>query len=330
MGRIEKLKRQLINEANIRILLGEQGRDKSTESDDNILGNYSTTTLDQCAYYAIEKFEEHYGNPNGESMGDNYFEGNYEKFDKIINSRVSKLTPNVWGSLSNKDKMQLWSFMYNSDSDTNDKYRWLAVLDLTANSNMSEFDEGYTMNIIGNFESTEWNDAVTRVNDNSNWDSSKLRKMIDGQYKTYDPTKYTNTWSYRPDTLDEMYDECTGTTNNSESEETPSIYDDGDIEDFDIDIVDKPTTITFNDVADARLSLSGLSKDTYGSATINGNTITITKDGDTTTKVSGVWDNISEDNLKNRLSKMEEIYGYESISDIIKIKGFWFVVLKTE
>jgi len=183
-------------------------RNKSTESDNHILGKYDAATLDKCGYYAIEKFEEHYGNAQGGSMGDAYFDGNYKKFDELIKKRVKDLTPNVWNSLSKKDKMQLWSFMYNSDSGNVDKYRWLAILDLTANENINDFDEPYTMNIIGNKGSKEWNNAVQRVNSYSGWDSNKLKKMIDGQYKTYNPTIYSNTWCYRPNTLEEMYNEC--------------------------------------------------------------------------------------------------------------------------
>tara|TARA_B100000963_G_scaffold56536_1_gene44578 strand:+ start:1073 stop:1990 length:918 start_codon:yes stop_codon:yes gene_type:complete len=291
-----------------RVILKEQGRDKSTESDDNILGKYDANTLDNCGYYAIEKFEEHYGNEQGGGMGDTYFEGNYKKFDELIKKRVNDLTPNVWNSLSSKDKMQLWSFMYNSDSRNVDKYRWLAVLDLTANENIIEFDESYTMNIINKKGSTQWNNAVQRVNSHSGWDSNKLKKMIDGQYETYNPDRYANTWSYRPTTLEEMYNECIGSTVNNEVEDN--------------------LTITFNDLGDARDQLLALPKDNYGSATIKGNTITITKDGDTITGISGIFDP-SEDNLRyNRLTDLKNKYGYEAISDIVKVGSLWFVVLK--
>ena len=297
-----------------RVILWEQGRDKSTESDVNILGKYGANTLDNCGYYAIEKFEEHYGNAQGGSMGDTYFDGNYINFDKVIQKRVNDLTPNVWNSLTNKDKMQLWSFMYNSDSGNVDKYRWLSVLDLTANENISEFDESYTMNIIGNKGSKQWNNAVQRVNSHSGWDSNKLKKMIDGQYKTYDPTKYANTWSYRPSTLEEMYNECSGSTVNDENENE----------------VEDNLTIIFNGVEDGRKQLKLQPKDNYGDATIDGNTITISKDGDTTTAISGIFDNISEDNLNQRLTDIKNEYGYEVISDIVKVGNYWFVVIKTE
>ena len=134
--------------------------------------------------------------------------------------------------------------------------------------------------------------------------------MIDGQYKTYNPTKYANTWSYRPTTLEEMYNECSGSTVNKENE------------------VEDNLTITFNGVKDARNQLKyELPRDNYGSATIKGNTITITKDGDTTTGISGIFDP-SEDNLYNRLTDMKNKYGYEAISDIVKVGSLWFVVLK--
>tara|TARA_Y100001937_G_C7028848_1_gene289110 strand:- start:57 stop:860 length:804 start_codon:yes stop_codon:yes gene_type:complete len=90
----------------------------------------------------------------------------------------------------------------------------------------------------------------------------------------------------------------------------------------------KPITITFNDLGDARDQLLALPKDNYGSATIKGNTITITKDGDTITGISGIPDNISEDTLKQRLTDMKNKYGYEVMSDIVKVGSLWFVVLK--
>ena len=187
------------------------GRNKSTESDEHIMPSYKAITLDKCGYYAIEKFEEHYGNPEGKSMGENYFDGNYKKFDTLIFNRVNDLAPNVWDNLSGKDKMQLWSFMYNSDSGDKDKYRWLAILDLVANKKMSEFDESYTMKIIGKKGSKDWEKAKHRVNSNTDWNSDKLKKMIDGQYKTYNHITYKKTWSYRPRTLEEMYNECSNT-----------------------------------------------------------------------------------------------------------------------
>jgi len=91
----------------------------------------------------------------------------------------------------------------------------------------------------------------------------------------------------------------------------------------------KPITITFNDLGDARDQLLALPKDNYGNATIDGNTITISKDGDTTTGISGIFDP-SEDNLNQRLTDMKNKYGYEAMSDIVKVGNYWFVVLKTE
>ena len=110
------------------------------------IGNYQGS-LDKCGFYAIERFEENYGNSLGGSMGDYYFENKYQQYDNTINDRL-KYIPNAWSNMSPKMKMQLWNFMFNSDSDTTDKFRWLAILYLTANPKIKKFDEPITMKII--------------------------------------------------------------------------------------------------------------------------------------------------------------------------------------
>jgi len=90
-------------------------------------------------------------------------------------------------------------------------------------------------------------------------------------------------------------------------------------------------TITFNGYKDFRQQLRDLPKDAYGDATIKGNTITITKDENTRiSKLSGIRDNISEDTFNQRLKEIKNDYGYEAISDIVKVGSEWFVVLKTK
>ena len=87
-------------------------------------------------------------------------------------------------------------------------------------------------------------------------------------------------------------------------------------------------TITFNGYKDFRQQLLDLPKDAYGDATIKGNTVTITKEGNTrVSKLSGIFDP-SEDNLNQRLTDIENKYGYEAISDIVKAGSLWLVVLK--
>jgi hypothetical protein len=93
----------------------------------------------------------------------------------------------------------------------------------------------------------------------------------------------------------------------------------------------KPITITFKGYADFRQQLRDLPKDAYGDATIKDNIITLTKDENTRiSKLSGIRDNISEDTFSQRLKEIKNDYGYEAISDIVKVGSEWFVVLKTE
>ena len=165
--------------------------------------------MGDCAYEAIERFEENYGTAAGTSMGNNYFEGNWKRFDNIILGRINGLIPNAWQAMSDKFKMQLWSFMYNSDSGSTDKFRWLAVLYLTANPEITSFDKKETVGIINKTNPKKWQEAVDMVSETTSWDYDKFISMLDGQYQTYgNEGAYKNSWSIRPTALTDMYDEC--------------------------------------------------------------------------------------------------------------------------
>ena len=114
------------NISRIKLMMGLLNEDSKWKPCKKCVGTYGSGMVD-CAYEAIERFEENYGTAAGTSMGNTYFEGNWKRFDKIILSRINDLVPNAWQSMSEKFKMQLWSFMYNSDSGSTDKFRWLAV-----------------------------------------------------------------------------------------------------------------------------------------------------------------------------------------------------------
>jgi hypothetical protein len=174
--------------------------------------SYSNGRMDDCAYQAIERFEENYGTAQGTSMGINYFESTYSKFNSIIMARIDNVIgSSAWDSMPEKFKMQLWSFMFNSDSGGTDKYRWLAVLYLTANEEITEFSKSITSKIINKTNLEEWKKAKELVSNTTSWDLDKFVKMLDGQYSTYGNTgAYKNSWSIRPDYLNQMYDECKG------------------------------------------------------------------------------------------------------------------------
>lgn len=210
MGRIHKEKIMLIESLNKRILSEGKPDLNNLNKCKKCIGTYSGL-LDKCGFYAIERFEENYGNAQGGSMGDDYFEtdGEYKSFDAIISRRVQNYIPTGWNSMNPKFKMQIWSFMYNSDSNPQfDRFRWLAILYLTARKDITEFNEAETKKIIDAKGSDDWFKAINLVNSTNSWSYSKLLKMIDGQYRTYNPNKYASTWSYRPETLDRMYTEC--------------------------------------------------------------------------------------------------------------------------
>ena len=174
--------------------------------------SYPNGRMEHCAYQAIERFEETYGTEKGQSMGDGYFESKYASFNSKIMARIDKVIgSSTWDSMSEKFKMQLWSFMFNSDSGDTDRYRWLAVLYLTANQEITEFNKSVTSKIIDKTNLEEWKKAKELVSNTTSWDLDKFVKMLDGQYSTYRNTgAYKNSWSIRPDYLNQMYDECKG------------------------------------------------------------------------------------------------------------------------
>lgn len=172
---------------------------------------YSGLMGDDCAYQAIERFEETYGTASGGSMGDNYFEGNWRTFDQLIVGRINKLIGNAWTSMNSKFRMQLWSFMYNSDSSSNDKYRWLAVLYMTAHPKVTEYNARIAREIIDKRNPRYWAHAVKTVSNYSGWNEKlgKFIRMLDAQYQTYgNKGAYQNSWGKRPRVLNAMYDEC--------------------------------------------------------------------------------------------------------------------------
>jgi hypothetical protein len=175
------------------------------------IGSYGGLMGDDCAYEAVERFEENYGTAAGTSMGINYFEGNWKRFDNLIVNRIIDTIGGAWDAMDSKFRMQLWSFMYNSDSSSKDNYRWLAVLYVTANPEVTEFDSSITSKIIGKRDPKMWDKAVKVVSEFSNWNSNydKFLRMIDGQYKTYsNKGAYAKSWAKRPQVMSDMYDEC--------------------------------------------------------------------------------------------------------------------------
>lgn len=292
MGRLKKKKMQLIEELNRRLL-----NESNWKTCKKCMGTYSGS-LDKCGFYATERFEENYGSPQGLSMGDNYFEGEIKNYDKIINSRLTKHIPNAWSSMNPKTKMQLWNFMFNSDSSNADKFRWLAVLYLTARKDINDFDESLTMKIINNEGSAEWSDAINLVNNTSSWDYSKFLKILDGQYRTYNPDTYKNTWQYRPKALDEMYNDCINgidppTINKTNSQ--PNLGENNEI-------VAKGNDLeSFRN--DIRLKTKGISidwKSAKEGADLDNYTLTF-KNGETKLVImSLIWSNISKEDLMGR------------------------------
>ena len=254
------------------------------------IGNYQGS-LNNCGFYAIERFEENYGNSSGGSMGDDYFEDNYQEYDGIINDRLNEYIPNVWNGMGMRTKMQLWNFMFNSDSRPTDRFRWLAILYLTANPKLTSFDEALTMKIIDNKDSKEWNEAINLVNNTTNWDYNKLIKMIEGQYGTYgNKSALQSTWSYRAKALDEMYEDCVNgiePKSNQTKDITQKVIQGKDFDDLRKELSDKTKNISIDENS-IKFDVDNL--------TVKFNT------GKTKIiKISLLFDNVSKQKLDDRL-----------------------------
>jgi hypothetical protein len=200
------------NISRIKLMMGLITEDSKWKPCKKCMKSYSKARMEHCAYQAIERFEETYGTEKGESMGSNYFESKYDVFNLRIMERIDNVIgSSAWNSMTEKFKMQLWSFMFNSDSASNDRYRWLAALYLTANKDITEFSELISSKIIDKTNLKEWDKAKELVSKTSSWDYNKFIKMLDGQYGTYgNEGAYKNTWSIRPTRLTDMYNECKG------------------------------------------------------------------------------------------------------------------------
>ncbi len=279
MGRLGKLKRQLIEEANKR-LLGEQSSPSINISSNGVSGTYIGPS--QNPNDTTHRFINTIATIVGDELKKLYNKGQWTivdldgiKLETIIDKTLGNTIKNNTGQVEFKVDIPFIQVNNACDAYTSFDRRggW-------------GHGEGYKLDDL--------KDEVGHLpTKGTSLDISDMKKTPEGLVEYFAQWKNPNYQSH-----------CGG------------------------DNKSKPITITFSDWEDARKKLKyGLPKDNYGSATITGNTITITKDGDTTTGISGIFDP-SEDNLNQRLTDMKNKYGYEAMSDIVKVGSLWFVVLK--
>ena len=132
----------------------------------NYMKKYSGSLLDFCGYRAIEEFEETMGNPNGKSMGQNYFEQNVDSYENLIKSNIEDtISVSVFQTFPAKLKMQIWSFMFNSTDASNGTVKWLAglaqAMGLIKNSDAKSNQE-YRLRVMDE-NSKEYSDAINNI-----------------------------------------------------------------------------------------------------------------------------------------------------------------------
>jgi hypothetical protein len=188
-------------------------------SEQKYMETYSGTLLDFCGYRAIEKFEETMGDPNGQSMGDNYFEKKVNDYESKISDNIQNtIGLSVFNRLPAKMKMQIWSFMFNGTDASTGTVKWLAGLSQAIN--MSKFlddKEGQDYRIkVSKQGSQDYNKAINEIiNFKGDWNNvyNNYLIVLDKQYKSTAEnnnknSSYNNSWQYRPSNLSKYYDEC--------------------------------------------------------------------------------------------------------------------------
>lgn len=192
--------------------------------------SYPGTLLDFCGYRAIEQFEETMGNPNGESMGDDYFEGEVDRYEKLIVTNLnSNITVTIFQKFPPKLRMQIWSFMFNSTDASSGTVKWLAgigqAMGLNQNSD-AKSEQEYRIRVM-NKNSKEYSDVINSItNYKGSWDTvyNNYLNVLDQQYKSTalnnkKEGSYENSWKFRPQKMNEFYDECK--TSNDQQQPTP-------------------------------------------------------------------------------------------------------------
>jgi hypothetical protein len=195
--------------------------------------NYPGNLLDFCGYRAIEQFEETIGDPNGLSMGENYFERKNESYEIMINKNIENtITNQVFQKFPPKLKMQIWSFMFNSTDASTGTIKWIAglgqAMGLNQNSDAKNEQE-YRIRVMDK-SSKEYADVINSIkNFKGSWDNvyDNYLKVLDQQYMSTANNNnkkgsYENSWKYRPTKLNQFYDQCSGGSQQQGQQPTPT------------------------------------------------------------------------------------------------------------
>ena len=195
--------------------------------------NYPGNLLNFCGYRAIEQFEETMGDPNGQTMGQDYFEGEVQRYEQMISSNIENtITNQVFQKFPPKLKMQIWSFMFNSTDASNGTIKWIAglgqAMGLNQNSDAKNEQE-YRIRVMDK-SSKEYADAINSIkNFKGSWDNvyNNYLKVLDQQYMSTANNNnkkgsYENSWKHRPTKLNQFYDQCSGGSQQQGQQPTPT------------------------------------------------------------------------------------------------------------
>lgn len=187
----------------------------------------SQQLISDRGYEAILEFENTKGTPNSDNTGATgmgYKKGDERQKETNIRNHINvTIGLNRWFKIPDLFRTQIYSFMFNSDSKSNDLFRWLSGLAQSINDKIDR------SSITGkDINDPNVQNAIKLVNktiDNGNINNyyNQYIKVLDGQYqsimnsntdtnskgnkivKPWFKAAYTHSWSVRPQEIEQYY-----------------------------------------------------------------------------------------------------------------------------
>ena len=170
--------------------------------------------IDDKAYKVIYNFETTKGKIDLKTLQPLGFGKDYDVHQKdgVIKDHIQKtIGLDTWSKIPPKFRMQIFSFMFNSDSKSNDLYRWLAGLAQALDSKQFP-DRGVIMNnpderakAIEYIKGLSGGDFESHYYDYLNVLKSQYGSLSTQNGKDYDDAAKEKSWFVRPFELDKMY-----------------------------------------------------------------------------------------------------------------------------
>ena len=197
--------------------------------------------LDDAGYDAINKYEDNDGcvtliaNRTGNDVADykkagcsGYNPGNDSK-EAIIKGRIaSNIGLDIWAKIPPKFRMQIYSFMYNSDSnadnDGGDKLRWVSGLAQALKNENAQYRTSIRTNKVLRDEAIKYIKGLSTSDFEKSYDT--YFKVLDEMYQSISTSEYDSrikkndvkwanyykaayplTWKARPSTIETYYNE---------------------------------------------------------------------------------------------------------------------------